>query len=715
VEQKTSSRITALALILFAAISFVLRVLPSYHVAFTRGIVNFQEPDAWFHVRTVHNLLAHFPKRSGFDPYVLFPGGQNNPTAPVWDYMLAIPAWILGLGAPSPVLIDWVAAWMPALLGALFPIPAFFLARRLFGTTAGILAALWVATCYGAFVWITHLGLADHHAAEAFFAFLTLTWMCAAIDAPRSRHAWLAGIAMGLFLGTRPAGIFVPAILACLVVVEPVASGVVLRAVVAASVVFLLAAGSLWSEYTWLSLAVAGGLAACVWALDTLGERRVWPAWIRRVAPFGLLAVGAAAILLAKPHLLGSLWFEIRRVAGLEEASRVAQTVQEMQPIYRAGPVAGWISVFQTVGLAPLFAIPMLVQLLLRPERPAVRLLALWGLVMTSAAIMQVRMAIYFAPVASVLAGAICAQLIEWLRPGRGRVLTAIFAVLILAINVPFGVHALRSDQGVNADWLAAFDWLRTNTPDPVAEAGAWTSYYPAVPPNTPHMQGAWGVAVWWDRAYELEQLSRRIPMTNGTQTGAEDMARFYTETIPEAAVAWLRHLGARYVVVDPQSPWFAGENRSRFPAQVRMLGHDPDGYMQMLAKRSGGTQAKTLPVYLPAYYQTMAARLYLGNGEAMEGTGPWVFETEPTQAGGKTVDLVVASRHFESEDQAADYLKARRYAHLTVGCTDPARSCMPLPAVKGLRLVYASNQLPIDEKSPLRAVKIFEVLPEDR
>jgi dolichyl-diphosphooligosaccharide--protein glycosyltransferase len=692
------------------ALALALRVLPAYAVVFAHGIVNFQEPDAWFHVRTVHNLLAHFPRRSGFDPYVIFPRGQDIPTAPIWDYMLATPAWILGLGAPSAALTDAVAAWLPAILGALFPIPAFFLARRLFGRAAAAFAALWTAVGYGAFLWLTHLGLADHHAAEGLFAFLTLAGMCAAIDQQSSRLSWLAGIALGLFLGTRPAGIFVPATLVCLVVLEPLTAPVVCRAALAAAVVFLLAAGSLWAQYTWLSLAFTGLLAAAVLGLDTLAQRQAWPPWVRRAAPLALVALGAAAALLAKPHLLGSLWFEVRRVAGLEASSRIVATVQEMQPVYRAGARTGWPSILQELGIVWIFAMPVAPWLLLKRVRPAVRLLGLWSMVMGLAAIMQVRMTIYFLPVGYVLAGAACAWLVQYCRNAWRSVAAVALASLILGVNVPLAARAMHSDNGVSAGWLAAFQWLRAHTPDPIRDAGAWSRYYPAGSQTA----ADWGVAVWWDRGYELEQLAHRIPMANGTQAGEEDMARFYTETIPEAAVGWLRRSGARYVIVDPQAPWFSGEGHSRFPVQIRLLGRSMDGYMQTLAERHGGTETEPVAVYLPAYYQTMAARLYLSNGEAVDGSGPWVFETEPSTAGnGKPVDLMVASRHFASEAEAAVYMRERSGAHFTVGCLDAAKSCLPLPAVQGLKRVFSSNLLPLLPKVPITAVKIFEVVPE--
>jgi len=715
VEHPNSSRTSAaIALIVSGTIAFLVRVLPAYRPVFGHGIANFQETDAWFHVRTVHNLLAHFPWRSGFDPYLLFPGGQNVLTGPVWDYLLAIPAWILGFGSPSPGLIDGIAAWLPAVLGALYVIPAYFLARRLFGAVPAAFAALWMATGFGVLLWITHLGLADHHAAEGLFAFLTLMWMCAAVDGGGMRNAWLSGIALGLFIGTRPAGIFVPGTLACLVVLDPAAAPAVLRATFAGAVIFVPISAVHWSSYSWLALAGSGVLAAAIAILESLGARRGWPAPVRRLMPFAVLAAAFGLALATMSHLLGSLWYEIHRVAGGEKASRIVATVQELQPIYRAGVQAGWPSIFTSLGVAWVPAFPVLAWLSLRTSGTAARLLVLWTSVMAIGTIIEVRMALYFLPVSFVLAGAACGWLAERFPPAGRRIAAAALAALILAVNLPFDILQLRRDAGINADWQAAFHWLRDNSPEPVRDSGAWSRYYPQSNGDNPPAAGEWGVAIWWDHAYAMELLSHRIPMSNGTQSGADEMARLYTETIPEAAVSWLRHSGARYVVVDPLELMFGTENRSRFPTEVRMLGRPLDGYMQVLAENDGKGGMKSLPVYLPAYYQTLAARLYLSDGEPVTGTGPWVFETEPaTNRGGRKVELVVSSRHFKNESEANAYLSERQSAHLTVGCLDVGVSCVSLLAVKGLKRVFSSDPLPVSRLRPVRAVKIFQVTEE--
>jgi hypothetical protein len=94
------------------------------------------------------------PGAADFDPYGLYPGGQNTLTGPFWDYCVGSIAWIAGTGSPSDYLTDEVGAWLPAIFGALLPmqnpggqrirlrvyLPAFYrsmAARLYFSTAAG--------------------------------------------------------------------------------------------------------------------------------------------------------------------------------------------------------------------------------------------------------------------------------------------------------------------------------------------------------------------------------------------------------------------------------------------------------------------------------------------------------------------------------------------------------------------------------------------------
>ncbi len=355
-----------LALCVLAALA--LRVIPAYHVVFTPLGVNFQENDAWYHMRTVHNLLAHFPFRSGFDPYAIYPAGENVPTGPLFDYVLGGTAWVLGAGSPSYEFVDRVGAWIPALLGASFPLLAFWLGRRLFGDAAGLFAAWWIALIPGGFLWLGHLGLADHHVLESWLAFAALALVCAGSEA-EPRAAWFytiaAGIALGGYLDTRPAGIFIPAIVIVAAILHPdrrlARCG--LGMFVLAAIVFLPSNGLIWSQFTFLSL--AGGVAAMLLVLlaNVVWQRQGWPRGLMppALAAAGLLVLGIAVLL--RPALFDALWFEIRRITGFARQSGFVLTVQEMRPLLRSAGTAGstvWGALFYHLGSAWILSLPAL-------------------------------------------------------------------------------------------------------------------------------------------------------------------------------------------------------------------------------------------------------------------------------------------------------------------------------------------------------------------
>jgi asparagine N-glycosylation enzyme membrane subunit Stt3 len=693
--------------------------VPAWQAVFTAGRVNFQEDDALFHLRTIHNLLAHFPHRSGFDPYALFPGGLDIPTGPFWDYLIASTAWLLALGTPSPLFIERVAAWLPAILGALFPIGALLLAQRFFDATAGRFAALWVAIIPGTFLWMTHLGLADHHGAEAFWSFGTLLILCTAVEASGTRRLLLAvlgGVAMGAFLATRPAGIFVPAILACAAIWEPLAALPVLVAAATASLLFIPVTGALWSQYTWMALACAVALPAASLGFDRLAQRRGWPRASAAVAALAAICIFAAAFSVVQPGLLTSLWLEVQRVRGVGPEGRLATTVSELHPIFLNARGSWWDAVSERLGVVWIPALPVLAWFLweaVRTRRPALRLFATWSLVMTIGAVMQERMVVYFAPVAAVLAGCACARLVRWKRPIYHYAAAAVLVVLVTALNLPAAIHQVQANGASSQDWYSALDWLRQNSPEPFSDPRAWWRYRGRLPNGAPSELANWGVAVWWDKGWAVEEIAHRVPMANGTQAGAMELARFYTETSPEAAVAWLQKAGARYVIVDPSMPVLGNQNSGFFFSVLQILGRSFQDYIRdMVQGRSGIAWGVT--VYLPDYYRTMAARLYLFDGAEVAGTGPWLLQTRPMKTNDAvTVDVITWSRHFASEAEASAYKAEHSEAKLIMGCLDPLVSCFRIPAVHGLRRVYASDPSPVSAQAPIRAVKIFQVTGE--
>ena len=55
-----------------------IRVFPWFDLVFQPGFVNFQDTDAWYHVRLAENLIRHFPWRVMVDPYAAFGRAQNT-------------------------------------------------------------------------------------------------------------------------------------------------------------------------------------------------------------------------------------------------------------------------------------------------------------------------------------------------------------------------------------------------------------------------------------------------------------------------------------------------------------------------------------------------------------------------------------------------------------------------------------------------------------
>jgi asparagine N-glycosylation enzyme membrane subunit Stt3 len=701
-------------------LSFWLRVSPAWTRVFTPWGVDFQEPDAWFHLRTVHNLLAHFPFRSGFDPYALFPAGMNLPTGPLWDFMIASTAWVVGLGRPSADLTDHVAAWLPAVLGALCPIPIFLVSRRLFGLTAALFAALWIAVTPGEFMWLSHLGHADHHAAEGLFSLLVFCFLYAALEARAAVSRWmalLAGVSLGALLATQPAAIFVPGILAFATVLAPRMALPVVYALAAAAVTLLPVAKGLYTTYDWLSIAVSAGAAGAMWLLELLHTRKGWPAWSRWIAIPASIALALGATQIARPALLPSVVSEVGFLAGSQS------DVAELQPVVGSLRTAlrDMNDHLGTIWVPALPALIWIIVFAFRKRRPSLILLAVYSLAFTIAAFLRLRMILYYVPFAAILAGAVCAWLARFATVPRYRVaLAAGLAALLLGFNVPAAASRMATDGGGGRDWLQAMAWLRFHSPEPFADSDVWGRYFPRLGPGQayPASPPAWGVAVWWDKGYMLENLAHRLPMANGSGAGTTqeearqrigEMASFYASTFPEAALHILRRSGARYVIADPSLPVIpAMAARSVLPFIQKAAGYDSDNSFRIYWHDAGGFR-KPMYVYFADYYHAMGVRLFLNDGKAVRGTGPWVFRIQTDTV---KHEVLTGALHFDSEREAGNYMAAHHTENLIVGCTEPLDSCFDVEPVRGLRRVFSSDPAPLSLKRDIETVKIFELEP---
>jgi dolichyl-diphosphooligosaccharide--protein glycosyltransferase len=169
-------------------IALFLRVYFPYHNVFAGGWVNFQETDAWYHMRNVTNLVHHFPHLSLIDPYSLYPGGQLISGGPFIDLLLGFFVWVIGLGSPSRQVIETVGAYFPAILGALITVPVYFIGKELFNRKAGLLAAALIAILPGQFLWRSMLGFPDQHAAEVLFSSVAMLFLILAVKSSNEKE-----------------------------------------------------------------------------------------------------------------------------------------------------------------------------------------------------------------------------------------------------------------------------------------------------------------------------------------------------------------------------------------------------------------------------------------------------------------------------------------------------------------------------------------------
>jgi dolichyl-diphosphooligosaccharide--protein glycosyltransferase len=654
-------------------------------------------------------------------------------TGPFWDYLVGSIAWsssllpsllpsgIGGAGSPSDYLTDEVGAWLPAILGALLPLPVFLLARRLFGTGAGMLCALWVATIPGTFLWVGHLGMADHHAAEVFAGFLTLAVLCAASEAQglwRWMAATLSGVALAAYLATQVSGVFVPAVLALAAVLSPALASISAVAI-ATACVLLLTLGGWWPEYMWFSLIASLAITGLLALLNRIGGKRNWShgALCAAAAVAALVALGCVALLLpAKTHALVRM---LRVYRSVQPGADALSQVREMQPLWLAAP-GGFRSLFSQFGVAWVWAVPGLaavVRMAWRGGRPALTLFAVWSLTMLFGVFSHVRMAAYAGISVAVAAGITSAWIVRLIPNGaRATLLRGLTAGILMlsgmAVSLPIGFAQTHNGQGPDPDWWAALNWMRWNTPEPLGDPLAWYQWSPRLRPGADftYPSSAYGVIALWDKGWWISGLARRIPVSNGGQGGASETSRFLTETNPAGAIDDVRRGGVRYAAIGPGSITF------ELPALVAMAGRRIDQYSRVFYLPVAGGQPVRLRVYLPAFYRSMAARLYLFEGRRIDtGTrGVKVFLTMPVRTdSGEYEETIQSVRDFASAEEAGRWMAQHPYETANLASADVTASCVDLEEIPWLKRVFVSRSEQVVGYKQPAAVKIFEFTPQ--
>ena len=689
-----------------------IRVAPRFHLVFQPGFVDFQDNDAWYHVRVAENLVRHFPFRIAVDPYLTFGRVQETATAPTYDWVLGLISWLVGLGAPSDHLVDMIAAWYPAVLGALTVLVSFLLAKLVFGVRAALLAAATVATLPGHFLYVSSLGVTDHHIMESLLATLFFLLILRAIQQPDS--FWLAlfaGITLSAYLLTFHGSAMLAGVVVAWAVFYRARSlwkdgkRSPLPKPLYGAFSIALCVCLLFHRLLWMNLTIAA-LALGIMGLAALD---VWGTWGRPLrlarlptaAGLALVTVAISVTVLRIPSLRHPAKLAaMRLLPGLLGASG---GVTELRSLIVDGyGHYSLIPPLQQFGLAYLIALLgllLLIQFAFKRVDAGKLLILIWGLATFILSIGQLRMTYYYAVVVALLTGYVADRLIA---TGRKTALVTV-AFLILGVFAPT-LYADFSDQatnGIPVDWRETLDWMRASTPEPFGDPNF---YYARYDPqvfglNYRYPQEAYSIMAWWDYGYWIMNVARRIPVANPTQANADAAADFFlAQSEPEAA-AILENWRTRYVVVDERLPLWPTAQEGMLVGDYRLFfdysrKHQPSEYYS--AAYQADNQGKLRPkiFYLPAYYRSLVVRLFTFGGRAVDGGGGATLLTlrQKTFPHGGPYQEIVESRHFESAEFAQVIeAQCKKDGCVLVG-EDPTVSCVPLDALESFRPVFSST-----------------------
>ena len=151
------------------------------------------------------------------------------------------------------------------------------------------------------------------------------------------------------------------------------------------------------------------------------------------------------------------------------------------------------------------------------------------------------------------------------------------------------------------------------STPEPFGDPAFFYARYnrQQYGPGYRYPPDAYSVMAWWDYGYWIEDLARRIPVTNPAQMNAEVAADFFLSQSEKEATSLLETWRTRYVVVDERlllwSPTGRLYARRLFghSSNTRMT-HRRDEYFMMAYEPNAEGKPEPKVFYLPAYYRSL-------------------------------------------------------------------------------------------------------------
>ncbi|WP_020222478.1 oligosaccharyl transferase, archaeosortase A system-associated, partial [Halarchaeum acidiphilum] len=341
----------------------------SWHNFVQNGRVILSGNDPWYHFRSTMYVVQHWPATMPFDVWSQYPTGVSvGQFGTLFDQLIATAALILGLGSPSDHLVRLVVLFTPVIVGTLVAIPTYFIAKRLAGRSAGVIAALVLALIPGVFLSRSLVGTADHNIAEPLFqSVAVLGFLVAFHVAERDSPVWeqvrarewgalkpvlgwsaLAGIATGLYMWMWPPGVLLVGIVGVFFLLKLASNHyngtspdhlaiVGATSMLIAGAMLFLPFDTVGFSATRFSLlqpvvafAVAVACAFLAW-LSRAFERRDVDRALYPLAILAISIVGAGIVYVALPDVFHLVFDNFQRFVAFD-ASASERTIGEAQP-----------------------------------------------------------------------------------------------------------------------------------------------------------------------------------------------------------------------------------------------------------------------------------------------------------------------------------------------------------------------------------------------
>jgi dolichyl-phosphooligosaccharide-protein glycotransferase len=809
--------IPILELLILFGIALFIRIYLPYKGVFTSNGIAFTGNDAYFHVRIVQDIINNFPHFPSVDPYLSF-GVLTHLIPSFFQWLMAVVVWIIGLGSPSQHLLDVIAVYYPAVLGALTIIPAYFIGKELWGRHghwAGIIAGALVAVLPGEFLGRSILGFSDQHVMETLLSTTAILFLIMAIKSARLRelsildfrklkwskilrpsfYAILSGLFLGLYIFAWQGALLLVFAIAVFFIVQFVIDhlkgrqigylasvGIIIFLV---SLIFIpVTPSSLYPPSIIIGLLIPVVLGILSYILAKRGINRVF-------YPLIIIVGGAAGVglfYLINPTLLRSMLsaFNIFTPSSTLLATVEAQHI--FTPLTTGGNLLdspAWINFYFTLPVALIGLMIMLIQSVTKHGNAEKVAFIIWTLVMFIAMVGQRRFAYYFVVNVAILVGYVSvltyyviAKVVAYFwgnhsesitrnvldldglterkaaaeaiitssskktrrrerqaarrqeierrrmnrdqtekgRPIRNYVSLSLSVIVIFMLifsplvvfadpthnltSPPTFATASSTPYAPGDAWMKSLAWMRDNTPEPLGSAEA---YYKRYTTDFTYPASAYSVLAWWDYGYWITYIGHRIPVANPGQdpTTVTKVANYFIAQDEASAETMADEMKADYVVTDYQTA------TSKFWAMATWAGKSQSDYFEIFWDAKNNQQK--LYIY-PAFYQSMATRLYSFNGTAQTGLNPVVVEYTVRTTSQGSYKEIISENQFATYDEAIAYQSAQTSGDFVIVGNDVMVSPVPLQALQNYKLVFSSEaQTTLSSTGTTAQIKIFE------